>query len=97
MGESRNWYLVCYDIRDPERWRPAYRLLQGYGQRIQYSIFRCKLSAKDVEQLRWELTQLLSKEDSLLIIGICDACVKRIGAINRPEEWTSDEDRFLSF
>lgn len=89
--------MICYDIRDPQRWRPAYKLLQGYGQRIQYSIFRCKLSAKDVEKLRWELTRILADEDSLLIVGICDNCVERITLINRTEEWSSDEERFLTF
>jgi hypothetical protein len=38
---ARHWYLVSYDIRDPKRWREAYRELQGRGERIQYSFFRC--------------------------------------------------------
>lgn len=94
MAEQKSWYLVCYDIRDPDRWRPAYKLLQGYGQRIQYSIFRCKLTNRELEKLRWELTQILSAEDSLLLLGLCEPCVSRIELINRPEEWSSDEQRF---
>ena len=34
MSESQNWYLITYDIRCPKRWRKAYHLLQGYGERI---------------------------------------------------------------
>jgi CRISPR-associated protein Cas2 len=39
MAEPRHWYLVCYDIRCPKRWRKAYKLIEGYGDRLQYSIF----------------------------------------------------------
>ncbi|MBY0548446.1 MAG: CRISPR-associated endonuclease Cas2 [Candidatus Obscuribacterales bacterium] len=66
MSGRREWYLVCYDIRDAARWRKAYKLIKGYGQRIQYSIFRCRLSKPSVEELRWELTQALADEDSIL-------------------------------
>jgi CRISPR-associated protein Cas2 len=62
MGEDRAWYLVCYDIRDPKRWRRVFKLLKGYGYRLQYSIFRCRLTKRQSEQLRWELATLLDRE-----------------------------------
>ncbi|MEO0969056.1 MAG: CRISPR-associated endonuclease Cas2, partial [Cyanobacteria bacterium J06639_18] len=43
MSEIKNCYIVCYDIRCQKRWRKAYKLIQGYGERVQYSIFRCFL------------------------------------------------------
>lgn len=46
MAEVKNCYIICYDIRNPKRWRKAYNLLQGYGERIQYSIFRSWLSMR---------------------------------------------------
>lgn len=52
MAESKNWYLVCYDIRDPKRWRKAYKLLQGYGESVQFSIFRCWLSQRELTSQR---------------------------------------------
>ena len=76
MAETKNWYLICYDIRDPKRWRKAYKLLQGYGDRVQYSIFRCALNMRDREKLRWELEKILTADDSLLLAGMCDRCVK---------------------
>lgn len=36
MAESKNYYLICYDIRDPKRWRKAFKLLKGYGENIQF-------------------------------------------------------------
>lgn len=43
MAEGRSWYLVCYDIRDAKRWRRCFRLLKGYDESLQYSVFRCRL------------------------------------------------------
>ncbi|MFN3360761.1 MAG: CRISPR-associated endonuclease Cas2 [Pseudanabaenaceae cyanobacterium] len=89
MAESRNFYLICYDIREPKRWRKAYKLLQGYGDRLQYSVFRCLLTVRHREKLRWELEKILTPEDSLLIAGLCDRCVQRVVACNRPESWST--------
>lgn len=94
MPGQRDWYMICYDIREPQRWRKAYKLLQGYGQRIQYSIFRCRLTKADLQKLRWQLTQILAEEDSLLFVGLCDNCVERISLINRPEEWSTDDPKY---
>ena len=90
MAESKNDYLICYDIRDPKRWRKAYKLLKGYGEPLQFSIFRCRLSQRDREQLRWKLEEVLAQEDSLLIAGLCNRCVERIEACNRPEVWDTN-------
>lgn len=77
MPEGK-WYLVCYDVRDEKRLRRAAKKLEGRGQRLQYSVFRCWLTASDLQQLRWELTELLEPEDDVLFIPICDRCVRGI-------------------
>ncbi|WP_416667836.1 CRISPR-associated endonuclease Cas2 [Egbenema bharatensis] len=97
MSESKNYYLICYDIRDPKRWRKAYQLLKGYGETLQYSIIRCRLTQREREKLRWELEKILSPEDSLLIAGLCDRCVTRIQACNRPEVWTVQQEQYRIF
>ncbi len=94
MAGRREWYMICYDIREPARWRKAYKLLLGYGQRIQYSIFRCRLTKADMEKLRWELTQGLADEDSILFVGLCNSCIERIPMINSPEEWSSEDPKY---
>lgn len=94
MGEIRNCYLICYDIRDPKRWRKAYKLLQGYGERIQYSIFRSWLSMRSREKLRWELEKILAPEDSLLLIRLSHQCVVNIPLYNRPNAWICEEEPY---
>ncbi len=36
-------YVVAYDISDPKRWRRVFRLMKGYGQWLQLSVFHCRL------------------------------------------------------
>jgi len=39
-------YIVAYDISDPKRWRRVFRLMHGYGEWLQLSIFQCRLNEK---------------------------------------------------
>lgn len=94
MSEQKNWYLICYDIRCPKRWRKAYNLISGYGDRLQYSIFRCWLSPRTREKMRWELEQILTKDDNLILIRLSHSCVKAIPGYNRPNTWLLDNRGF---
>ena len=94
MAEGRSWYLVCYDIRDPKRWRRCFKLLKGYGEGLQFSVFRCRLTKRQVERLRWELEKELTAEDSLMIAFLCSACTSKVVARNTKVEWFQEEPRF---
>ena len=94
MAETKNWYLICYDIRCPKRWRKAYKILGGYGERLQYSIFRCWLNQRDREKLRWQLEEVLTKEDDILLIRLSGQCVEGIPLYNRSGAWTAIADFF---
>lgn len=87
---GKKWYLVSYDVRDSKRLRKTAKKLLAYGSRIQFSIFRCRLTQNELEKLNWELNQILEEEDDLLIIEICDRCAAKIrdssGKINWKEE-----------
>jgi len=65
MSADKRWRLVCYDIRDPARWREVYKIVRGRGHRVQYSIYRARLDDLQVEHLRWELSRAMAVEDSL--------------------------------
>lgn len=38
-------YIVAYDIGDPKRWRRVFRVMKGYGEWLQLSVFQCHLTA----------------------------------------------------
>ncbi len=87
--------MVCYDVRDPQRLRRAAKHLEGYGVRMQYSVFRCWMTVCAMQRLRWELTELLDVEDDVLLIPLCPRCVQGIqatyGAAKKPD-WPSEPD-----
>jgi CRISPR-associated protein Cas2 len=72
------WYLVSYDVRDPERLRRTAAVLKGYGDRLQYSVFRCRLSNRQKERMLWELAKVMDSDDALLLVPLCRVCVSRI-------------------
>jgi CRISPR-associated protein Cas2 len=91
---NRHWYLISYDIRHPKRWRQAYTLLRGSGERIQYSLFRCHLTRTALENLRWELEKVLAREDDLLVVHLCPRCSGGVEARGKPDHWDEAPARF---
>ena len=90
------WWLVCYDVHDPDRLRKCAKHMEGYGVRVQYSVFRCWMTRREVERLRWELTELLKVDDDVMLIPLCSHCVNGIVGIHgndRPPEWTDEPRR----
>lgn len=92
---ARRWALVCYDIRNDRRLRRVAKLMEGYGERVQYSVFRVRLSVTDEEQLRWKLTQVTEAEDSWVIIPLCGACAERLRARDTKAVWPADPPRHV--
>lgn len=68
---SRHRYVVCYDIRDPDRLRRTHDTMLGYGDPLQYSVFLCDLSAAELVLLEGALRSVIKmSEDSVLIIDL---------------------------
>ena len=67
----RRCYLVCYDIRNPNRLRRVHRVLRGYGEVWQYSVFYCVLTDIDRVRLESDLKhQMNLKDDRAVIIDM---------------------------
>lgn len=75
---AKHWHLVTYDVRDPKRLRKVAKLLEGYGVRIQYSVFRCRVDHQMLEQLHWRINKILDEEDDLLVIPLCRSCAGKV-------------------
>ncbi len=66
----RNRYFVCYDVADSQRLAQMYKKMKGYGDPIQYSIFVCDLSQKEMVLMKGDLKELINEaEDRVLIIN----------------------------
>lgn len=82
----KHWHLITYDVREPKRLRRVAKKLEGYGVRVQFSVFRCRLDQETLEKLHWELNRLMAAEDNLLVIPLCDKCSEKI-----PEHSTGNQ------
>ncbi len=94
MAANKRWRLICYDIRDPARWRDVYKIVLGHGHRVQYSIYRARLDDQQVEQLRWELSRVMDPADALLIVDLCPSCASNVISRNHVTGW---QDPVVSF
>jgi CRISPR-associated protein Cas2 len=57
------FYVVTYDIPSDQRRKKVADLLEGYGRRVQYSVFECVLSVQQYEELRCRLRPRLNLEE----------------------------------
>jgi len=78
MARRSLTYLICYDIIDDRRRYRIARCLEGFGDRIQYSVFEAVLDADLLTTMIQELESLLCpEEDKLAIIPVCSSCRKK--------------------
>jgi CRISPR-associated protein Cas2 len=60
------FYVVVYDIPCDKRRKKVSDLLEGYGQRVQYSVFECVLEPNKYNELRKRLRKQVNlSEDSV--------------------------------
>ena len=79
-------YVISYDIESDRTRRKLAKLLEGYGVRIQYSVFECNLTDKRFQKLYKEIFQLTSgkSDGSVRFYSICKNCEDKIVTIGKP-------------
>lgn len=71
--------VVSYDIPDDRRRARIARLMEGYGARVQYSVFECNLTEPQVSEMAGRLRKLIVlREDSIRFYSLCRGDVRRI-------------------
>src|SRR5437764_11713152 len=69
-GEE-NLYIVAYDISSPRRWRRVFRIMEGYGEWVQLSVFQCRLSRRRRIELKLALQEAINNaEDHVIILDL---------------------------
>jgi CRISPR-associated protein Cas2 len=86
-GAEENLYIVAYDISDPRRWRRVFRLMNGYGEWVQLSVFQCRLSRRRRIELKFALGEIIDHaEDHIVILdlGPADGIRPRVESLGKP-------------
>ena len=61
-------YVVTYDIRDPRRWRRIFRIMKGYGEWVQLSVFQCRLNRQRHAELIALLDGMIHHADDHVVL-----------------------------
>jgi CRISPR-associated protein Cas2 len=82
----RQTYIVSYDISHPRRLRKVFKLMRGYGDHLQLSVFRCELAARELFELRGKLGAVIKHDaDQVLFVDVGPAegrgrgCITALG------------------
>ena len=79
-------YIVVYDISDPKRWRRLIKVMQGYGEWVQLSVFQCRLSRRRHADLVARLDALIDHgEDHVVLVdvGVAEGIEPRIVSLGK--------------
>jgi CRISPR-associated protein Cas2 len=86
-------YIVTYDISDDERRTAVFKALRGYGEHLQFSVFRCDLTSLARTKMVARLHGLIDQSvDQILLIdlgpveGRAASCIDAIGRKYMPAE-----------
>jgi len=85
---NEHLYVIAYDISDPKRWRRIFRLMHGYGEWLQLSIFQARLSAKRRAELQATIDGIIDHEaDHVLFmdLGPADRVAPRVTSLGKAE------------
>ncbi|GAC85680.1 CRISPR-associated endonuclease Cas2 [Gordonia paraffinivorans] len=85
---ARRRYLIAYDIADPARLRRVCRVMEAYGQRLQYSVFLCDLSKLELVRWRADVHEVIDYgEDSVVMIDLGpEGAAASVTQLGRPRD-----------
>ena len=75
-------YVVAYDMSDDRRRTKVHKILSGFGEWTQYSVFECYLTPKEWILLQSRLEEHVKPaEDSVRFYPLCSRCAGRVKTV----------------
>ena len=84
--DKEHFYLVAYDIACQKRWRRIFRLMNGYGEWLQLSVFQCRLNQMRHAELIAMLDEIVHHEEDHVIImdlGLADKVDPKVVSLGK--------------
>ena len=90
-------YIISYDISVDKRRIKLAKLLEGFGQRVQYSVFECDLSEAQYQKLVKKLNRLLCPDegDSLRTYRLCATCSTTVTIVGKGPPIETSPDVYI--
>ena len=74
--------LVAYDIAEPSRLRKIAKIMEDYGDRVQYSVFEMDIDFKIFQTMKRRTEAVLHKdEDGVKYFFLCKRCAGQVEAM----------------
>lgn len=76
-------YIITYDIPDNKQRLKVSAFLEGFGERVQESVFECRLPTKNISKLVKELANLIDEDGNIRIYPACSDCYDKAISIGK--------------
>lgn len=71
--------VVCYDIPDDRRRTKVGEALEGFGYRVQKSVFECEVTAQQNQEMQRRVASRIDpNEDSVRYYYLCQNCLLNV-------------------
>lgn len=85
MKHNKKFYVVVYDIHKDKNRDRISKLLEKYGIRVNYSVFECLFTEKQLTTVQEKALKLIDKHrDSIIYYPICMNCY--VGICYQPKQ-----------
>lgn len=87
------FYLVAYDIVDDQRRTKVAKILEDFGDRVQYSIFEMELErSEQLSMMQSRLEEVIDPEsDRVRIYFLCQSCRVKITILGQGDVYEDEE------
>ena len=87
------FYLITYDISDDRRRTKVAKILEDFGDRVQYSVFEMELERlEQLAKMQSRLAKAIDQEtDSVRIYFLCQGCRAKVVILGQGEVYRDEE------
>ncbi|MBI4744481.1 MAG: CRISPR-associated endonuclease Cas2 [Actinobacteria bacterium] len=87
--------VITYDIPENRTRTGVHKLLKGYLNHVQYSVFEGELSQKQCSEAVDKIKRIINEnEDSVRVYSLCASCIRRTEIVGTGKIYT-DEGYFI--
>lgn len=82
LRARRQWIVISYDSPNDKRRTKMLKTLEGFGKRVQFSVFECEVRPSDLPRLHERLQKLLqADEDDIRVYPLCESCRRKVSML----------------
>jgi CRISPR-associated protein Cas2 len=80
--------VVSYDSPNDRRRTKVMKTLEGFGHRVQFSVFECELKPADLAKLKTRLKALIQpEEDDIRFYDLCESCQGKLTMLGKAKAY----------